>query len=895
MTLAQRLGLAVLIPLATFALQSALWAYISPYAWFLFYPGVFFSALITGFRGGLVATALSTLFVWFAFVPPRYTFLVDKPHQYFVIVGFALTGLAFSLFSDHMRRQRERLVLLESESKLNRVLDSAADGVFITSPQGQCAYANARAQQLLGRSASEVVSVWVSALFAVGDRPLIDDLLVRLQSTDRLRAEFRLLRGDGSIVPVDINVAVLPDGQLFWSCRDISELLASKKALKQVEDLYRIAFQTSADAISITRLSDAIYLEVNEAFLHIIGYEREEIVGSTAFERNIWADVEDRSRLIEGLKRDGRVVNMEARFVKKSGETLWGSMSATLMEFDGTPCLLSITRVTTEIRETQEQLDRYRLHLEQLVEERTKDLRKVNAELLNTQFAMERVGIGIHWVEADTGRLLYVNGFAAAMLGYTVEEMLELSVPDISASDGPSFAERSASYQQHGHARFETRFRTKDGRVVPTEVTLHFQEGCTGMPPIFISFIIDISQRKADESALLQAKQAAETANVAKSAFLANMSHEIRTPMNAIMGMVHLLRRSGVNIEQLQRLDKIEAASGHLLGIINDVLDMSKIEAGKFSLEEAELDIGQLIGNVMSMTMEKARAKRLEVVAELCPLPSAVYGDVTRLRQALLNYVSNAVKFTESGQIVLRTRVVEETPENLLLRFEVQDSGIGISAEDSERLFLAFEQADNSTTRKYGGTGLGLAITRRLAQLMGGEAGVISAPEAGSTFWFSARLGKVASGPVAEPVMSEPSAETIIERDYRGCRVLLVEDEPINREVMTVLLESLNLQVETAEDGRIALDRVEYNLYALIIMDMQMPTMDGLDATRQIRRLPNGVDVPIIATTANAFADDRQRCLAAGMNDFLPKPVDPEQLFSMLLTWLRRSASQPVG
>ena len=226
MTVAQRLGLAVLIPLATFVLQSALWTYLSPFAWFLFYPCVFFSALIAGFRGGLVATVLSTLLVWYGFIPPRYTFLVDKQNQYFAIVGFALTGLVFCLYSDHVRRQRERLMLLEGDARLNRVLDSAADGVFITSPEGRCAYANARALQLLGRTATDLASGHISTLFEVGDRPLIEDLLVRLQSTDRMRAEFRLLRDDGSAVPVDINVAVLPDGQLFWSCRDISELLA---------------------------------------------------------------------------------------------------------------------------------------------------------------------------------------------------------------------------------------------------------------------------------------------------------------------------------------------------------------------------------------------------------------------------------------------------------------------------------------------------------------------------------------------------------------------------------------------------------------------------------------------------------------------------------------------
>jgi PAS domain S-box-containing protein len=420
---------------------------------------------------------------------------------------------------------------------------------------------------------------------------------------------------------------------------------------------------------------------------------------------------------------------------------------------------------------------------------------------------------------------------------------------------------------------------------------------------------IDITERKAAEAELerhryhleeqvlartfdlAEAKEAAEAANVAKSAFLANMSHEIRTPMNGILGMANLLRREGVSPRQEERLDKIDTAAKHLLGIINDILDLSKIEAGKFVLEEAPLTLRGILGNVSSILSGQAASKGLALLLESAPIQSVnLVGDPMRLQQGLLNYANNAIKFTDTGSVVLRTRVQEETSDTVLVRFEVKDTGVGIPPEVLSRLFSAFEQADNSITRKYGGTGLGLAITRRLAGLMDGEAGADSSPGAGSTFWFTARLKK--GGDVQDPgrqeVASEP--EKLIRQGFPGRRILVVDDEPINLEVARMLLEDVSLVVDTAADGEEAVAMAGKAAYAAIFMDMQMPTMDGLEATRQIRRLAGKGEMPIIAMTANAFAEDRVRCLDAGMNDFLIKPFNPGELFSVLLKWLEKSS-----
>jgi len=387
-------------------------------------------------------------------------------------------------------------------------------------------------------------------------------------------------------------------------------------------------------------------------------------------------------------------------------------------------------------------------------------------------------------------------------------------------------------------------------------------------------------------AALAETTRAAEAASVAKSAFLANMSHEIRTPMNAILGMASLLRRAGVTPAQAERLEKIETAGEHLLAVINDILDISKIEAGKFYLEESPLDIGEIAENAVAMLQERANEKQLQLTLADRPPHQTLLGDPTRLRQALLNYVTNALKFTEKGSVTVRLSLADGSDDTAIVRFEVQDTGIGIDPDATARLFSVFEQADNSTTRRYGGTGLGLAITRRLAQLMGGDAGVDSKPGMGSSFWFSARLRRGSANLATSTATPAGDAENELRRNFAGRRILLVEDDALNREIAALLLSEAGLETDSAEDGEIAVTLAAKGGYALILMDMQMPVMGGLEATRQIRASVQARQVPIVAITANAFSEDRDRCLAAGMNDFIAKPFNPENLYTTILKWL---------
>ena len=393
---------------------------------------------------------------------------------------------------------------------------------------------------------------------------------------------------------------------------------------------------------------------------------------------------------------------------------------------------------------------------------------------------------------------------------------------------------------------------------------------------------------------LAAARDAAEAANRAKSVFLANMSHELRTPMNAIMGMTNLVLRRATDPKQIDYLNKAIKASQHLLALISDILDISRIEADRMTIEESDFSLPELVGDVMRMQEEAARQKGLELSQESdTNLPQSVCGDSLRLRQILLNFVGNAIKFSDHGRIQIRTRLVEEDRHSILLRLDVCDQGIGLSPEQMTRLFTPFTQIDGSLTRKYGGSGLGLVISRRIARLMGGEVGVESEQGKGSCFWTTVRLkrGTVSKGAAVIPGSGD--ARDILLRDFGGARILVVEDEPSNREVAEFLLLDAGLVPDLAADGREALDRVRNGPYSMILMDLQMPVMNGLDAARAIRQLPGMSRIPIVALTANVFDVDRKGSLAAGMNDYLGKPVLPEALHACVLNWLREAQRSP--
>jgi len=489
------------------------------------------------------------------------------------------------------------------------------------------------------------------------------------------------------------------------------------------------------------------------------------------------------------------------------------------------------------------------------------------------------------------------------MLGYRREEFPE--VPEtwqrlIFSEDLPGVFEK---FERHvatkGVEPFynEVRYRHKNGStiwVICAGRVVQWSED--GKPMRMVGCHIDITQMHQRLEELVEANLRADTANQAKTAFLANMSHEIRTPLNAIVGLTHVLSRKISDPEQISFLKQIGDSAQHLLGVISDILDLSKIEAEKLVLESLEFDLDDVAAKIKAIMKESANTKGLDLNVDVAALDYQLSGDPLRFNQALLNYISNAIKFTERGFVQVRILPVSEQDDKVLLRVEVTDTGKGIAAEQIPKLFSAFEQVDNSITRRHGGTGLGLAITKRLAELMGGQAGATSLVGQGSTFWFTAWLGKGSKKIGAEQSMlNDGKAEQILRSRYVGTRLLLVEDEPINQAVGVILLEEAGFKVTVADNGEEAIALAKQQPFALVIMDMQMPVMDGLEATRQIRLLDGWQNVPIIAMTANAFAEDREHCLQAGMNDFLSKPFDPNNLYSRLLHWLENRVNSTLS
>jgi len=785
--------------------------------------------------------------------------------------------------------------------------------------------------------------------------------------------------------------------------------------------LLRAVSEHAADAIFAKDL-DGRYLLFNRAAARSVGRPAEAVLGCTDDELFPPAQAAVIRAADAAVLAGGVPTSVDETLDTVDGTVTFLATKGPLRDADGR--VIGLFGIAHNITERV----RARAALEAAVVARTAELHTANLALSEAERFVRTISDNLpgrvaYWDAA--GHCRYANLAWCRWYGLPREQVLGRHSDELVSDEHRAAWGDRLVRAARGEAQVFQREAVRDGRRVVHEV--HYipdRQGDQTQGVYTIAF--DISALRDAQDELIAARDEAQAANRAKSAFLATMSHEIRTPMNAILGLAHLMRRDSHDALAHDRLDKLTDAAQHLLQVISDILDLSKIEAGKLELEDTPFSADALMARSCEMVAERARAKGLELVLDMDHLPDRLRGDPTRLSQALLNLLSNAVKFTEAGFVRLRAEPLQDDGQTLLVRFEVHDTGIGIAPEHQGALFNAFAQADSSTTRRFGGTGLGLALTRRLAELMGGEAGLTSVPGEGSTFWFTARLVRDRSaapvlvpvnlvglrvlladdlaqarlalrdrlellglqvelaadgaqalqraeqalrqgqphdvlvvdwrmpgldglqtlaqmralfgvamppavlvtaydeaamrrdaaaqgvdavlvkpisasslldtllrivrrhGPERAPGPAPASGESVLRHGHAGARVLLVDDNPVNREVAATLLSDAGLQVTLAADGREAVAAVGREAFDLVLMDMQMPDMDGLAATRAIRALGGAAarSLPIIAMTANAFGEDRAACLAAGMNDHLAKPVDPERLYRHLLRWL---------
>lgn len=858
------------------------------------------------------------------------------------------------------------------------------------------------------------ITKWIQTAEAFTQRGIRVQLSVIYQDTTTIKKENPFLKEEESL--------------LFAIVRRLADFIDRKitaTILKEQEVLVSTMFSQTTDSIVFVDLQSKKFLEFNQSAHYNLGYSREEF--SQLSFQDIQIDPID-TNIANPEKEES--IEFETMQRHKDGSVRNVTMRLRHISLQEKKVISAVWRDITDQKIKEKEIQNYKLHLEELVMSRTVQLEAVNQEQ-SAIFDSATTGLAL----VKDRVILRCNKKLEEIFGYEAGELLGKKTRLWYDSEETfiEFGEEIADgLKQKGiFEKNELQVRKKDGSsfwIMAKFKLLNNLEPEKGI----VAVIEDISQERQTAEDLRVAKKLAEEASLAKSSFLANMSHEIRTPMNAVIGLTHLLLNTDLTAKQKDYANKIQSSGKHLLNIINDILDLSKIEAGKLTLENTKFNLEDLLSDISNIINEKAGRKGLELIFDIASnVPQNLIGDQLRIGQILLNFCSNAVKFTETGEICIIIRVKNKTHNGILLHFAVKDTGIGLSIKQQEQLFKNFQQADMSTTRKYGGTGLGLAISKRLAELLGGDVGVESEQGKGSTFWFTVNVKldtkkenellldtklegtkvlvvddnkhargilssmlksmafktiDVSSGELAlneikiadakgeefkiifmdwqmpemdgietikkiqtlnlkikpafimvtafdkteimgqlqdlplEDVITKPvtpstlfnlcnrilhgietaksnvttEKDKLSESELRDklysiheSNILLVEDNEINEEVAVALLTEAGLKVDTAANGSIALDKINTTKYDLVLMDVQMPVMDGITATKEIRKTSEFSNLPIIAMTANAMQQDTQICMEAGMNDFVAKPIDPFFLWTTLLKWIK--------
>ncbi|GAB3569886.1 hypothetical protein GCM10027578_25160 [Spirosoma luteolum] len=779
-------------------------------------------------------------------------------------------------YTDITERKRSQDAIEQSELKNRLIMNGALDAIITIDLAGHITFWNPQAEKVFGWEAQAVLGQPLSDIIIPPEHRRHHDEGMKRYVENRhgpvlnKQMELPAINRAGDTFPIELYIIPIRQGDDESFCAFIRDISQRKKNEAELERLSMVA-SANQNGITFVGLDGNVFW-VNEGFMKLTGHTREEIIGRTPIEicRGPFTD-RNSLRIMTDAFGQGKPFDVETINYKKDGSWFWGRTRA------------------QPVRDDQGKLTYYFSMTEDISADKVvqRTLKEYEERL---RMALTNVGDNYWEHDFRTGKTYFSNP-GNSLLGFNTQEFANVANlwwSRVYPGDVKILQDNDRNYKSGliSHHNQEYRMIHKDGSIhwvldrgVVTE------RDNAGKPLKIIGTHIDITRQKELELELTLAKEAAEASTKAKELFLANMSHEIRTPMNAIVGMSNQLAKTALDPEQTFFLNTIQSATENLLIIINDILDLSKIEAGKLTFEKIGFEPRLMIGRAMQVMMHKAEEKGLSFTNSFCDerLWPVLIGDPYRLNQILLNLISNAIKFTEKGSVDIQCRIVSQDENQQTMEIAVADTGIGMEESFTKNLFQKFRQEDESVTRKFGGTGLGLSICKQLVELMGGSLQVQSRKGVGTTFSFIISFRKGTTENL--PSRQEENTDTSL---LRGKRVLVADDNEMNRLVASTILRHYEVIIEEAQNGLEAIEKLKEQPVDLVLMDVQMPVMDGVEATREIRT-SIGPDLPIIALTAFAIKGDSEKFTSSGMNDYLSKPFDENQLLAVVAKWLPKT------